>query len=340
MASWPNPLCWLMMTLLWHWWPDVGRLGDSVGFSGLPWIEHATPLPLHNTRRRICSCRGFYHDFLLDGFPIESQMSLKLRTPSFQRVCAFFVSMIAVTLGRYVTSTLSCTLMIFIPSLQQKMMKKQRMLEREACSAVQCAGQFAPWVWSKENRRGKNLERKTKTAWLVGSCWWFYMVLRWFYVISAYFNIFKAFFEMIIDNRAAWAATVHFFIQLDFQAIQLGALRLEHITDMLLQCIRYFFFFNYIYIIYLLCITTSYFIDCIFNKIFTYSVIFSLELALPVSHFQDVHGRLHKQFVPCPNGVDSRSSVFWTLSSAARPLPRGWPGNSTWLFNIMALIHL
>ena len=60
-------------------------------------------------------------------------------------------------------------------------------------------------------------------------------------MISAYFNIFKAFFEMIIDNRAAWAATVHFFIQLDFQAIQLGALRLEHITDMLLQCIRSFF---------------------------------------------------------------------------------------------------
>lgn len=29
----------------------------------------------------------------------------------------------------------------------------------------------------------------------------------WFYAISAYFNMFKAFFEMIIDNRAAWAAT-------------------------------------------------------------------------------------------------------------------------------------
>ena len=150
MASWPNPLCWLMMTLLWHWWPDFFIIAKlSWGDRRIQWITMDwVSMVLH----RYMKFEGQYNDrlwqkipeggfapvgnwtdLLLYGFKRVSVSSLKPRTPSFQRVCAFFVSMTAVTLGRFVTSTLSCTLMIFIPSLQQKMMKKQRMLEREAC---------------------------------------------------------------------------------------------------------------------------------------------------------------------------------------------------------------
>ena len=94
MASWPNPLCWLMMTLLWHWWPDFFIIAKlSWGDRRIQWITMDwVSMVLHrymkfegqyndrfwakDTRRRICSCRElnrFIAWWIQKSLSLESQ---------------------------------------------------------------------------------------------------------------------------------------------------------------------------------------------------------------------------------------------------------------------------